>query len=188
MARSTCGIRDPRDGPLRSGLGPVTGQSWGVGGDYVSVFQADKDTPHVAVNDVGTPEDLLAQIDKTIKYFDDGDIVEGTVVLVGEEEVLVDIGYKTEGVVPAGELSIRGDVEPSDVVSVGDDVESLVLQKSDREGRLILSILRAGYERAWVTLQAVKERGEPVRGTVIKVVKGAHPAVCPRAPSARAAL
>jgi small subunit ribosomal protein S1 len=126
----------------------------------------------VAVNDVGTGEDFLAAIDKTIKYFNDGDIVEGTIVKVDRDEVLLDIGYKTEGVIPSRELSIKHDVDPADVVKVGDEVEALVLQKEDKEGRLILSKKRAQYERAWGAIEGLKESDEPVKGTVIEVVKG----------------
>ncbi|MFC0540287.1 30S ribosomal protein S1 [Kutzneria chonburiensis] len=126
----------------------------------------------IAVNDIGTEEDFLAAIDKTIKYFNDGDIVEGTIVKVDRDEVLLDIGYKTEGVIPSRELSIKHDVDPNEVVKVGDEVEALVLQKEDKEGRLILSKKRAQYERAWGTIEALKEKDEPVKGTVIEVVKG----------------
>src|ERR1700743_2195435 len=129
-------------------------------------------SPQVAVTDIGTSEDFLAAVDKTIKYFNDGDIVEGTIVKVDRDEVLLDIGYKTGGVLPSRELSIKHDVDPSEVVSVGDEVEALVLQKEDKEGRLILSKKRAQYERAWGTIEALKDKDEPGRGTVIEVVKG----------------
>src|ERR1700752_3241149 len=129
-------------------------------------------SPQVAVNDIGTSEDFLAAIDKTIKYFNDGDIVEGTIVKVDRDEVLLDIGYKTEGVIPSRELSIKHDVDPNAVVSVGDEVEALVLTKEDKEGRLILSKKRAQYERAWGTIEELKEKDEAVKGTVIEVVKG----------------
>ena len=129
-------------------------------------------SPQVAVNDIGSSEDFLAAIDKTIKYFNDGDIVEGTIVKVDRDEVLLDIGYKTEGVIPARELSIKHDVDPNEVVTVGDEVEALVLTKEDKEGRLILSKKRAQYERAWGTIEALKEKDEAVKGTVIEVVKG----------------
>src|SRR3978361_230114 len=84
-------------------------------------------TPQVAVNDIGSAEDFLAAIDLTIKYFNDGDIVEGVIVKVDRDEVLLDIGYKTEGVIPSRELSIKHDVDPHEVVKVGDEVEALVL-------------------------------------------------------------
>ncbi len=129
-------------------------------------------TPVVAVNDIGSAEDFLAAIDSTIKYFNDGDIVEGTIVKVDRDEVLLDIGYKTEGVIPSRELSIKHDVDPSEVVNVGDEIEALVLQKEDKEGRLILSKKRAQYERAWGTIEAKKDADEVVEGTVIEVVKG----------------
>ncbi|MGJ9412071.1 30S ribosomal protein S1 [Aeromicrobium sp. CF4.19] len=128
--------------------------------------------PQVAVNDIGSEEDFLAAIDSTIKYFNDGDIVDGTIVKVDRDEVLLDIGYKTEGVIPSRELSIKHDVDPSEVVSVGDHVEALVLQKEDKEGRLILSKKRAQYERAWGDIEKIKAEDGVVEGTVIEVVKG----------------
>ncbi|PZF84313.1 30S ribosomal protein S1 [Jiangella anatolica] len=133
---------------------------------------APRTTTQVAVNDIGSEEAFLAAIDETIKYFNDGDIVSGTVVKVDRDEVLLDIGYKTEGVIPSRELSIKHDVDPSEVVAVGDDVEALVLQKEDKEGRLILSKKRAQYERAWGKIEEIKEADGVVSGTVIEVVKG----------------
>src|SRR5437899_685094 len=129
-------------------------------------------TPKVAVNDIGSEEAFLAAIDETIKYFNDGDIVEGTVVKVDRDEVLRDIGYKTEGVIPSRELSIKHDVDPHEVVKTGEQIEALVLQKEDKEGRLILSKKRAQYERAWGTIERIKEEDGVVTGTVIEVVKG----------------
>ena len=126
----------------------------------------------VAVDDIGSAEAFEAAVDSTIKYFNDGDIVTGTVVKVDRDEVLLDIGYKTEGVIPSKELSIKHDIDPFDVVSVGDQVEALVQQKEDKEGRLILSKKRAQYERAWGTIEKVKEEDGVVTGTVIEVVKG----------------
>jgi small subunit ribosomal protein S1 len=129
-------------------------------------------TPQVAINDIGDHDAFMAAIDETIKYFNDGDIVEGVIVKVDRDEVLLDIGYKTEGVIPSRELSIKHDVDPNEVVSVGDQVEALVLQKEDKEGRLILSKKRAQYERAWGTIEKIKDEDGIVTGTVIEVVKG----------------
>jgi len=128
--------------------------------------------PQVAVNDIGSEEDLLAEIEKTIQNFNDGDIVNGVIVKVDRDEVLLDIGYKTEGVIPSRELSIKHDVDPNDVVALGDAVEALVLQKEDKEGRLILSKKRAQYERAWGDIEKIKAEDGVVEGTVIEVVKG----------------
>jgi small subunit ribosomal protein S1 len=125
----------------------------------------------VVVDDLGGTS-LADAIAGTIVEFDDGDIVTGTVVKIDKDEVLLDIGYKSEGVIPARELSIRHDVDPSEIVSLGDKIEALVLQKEDKEGRLILSKKRAQYERAWGTIEAVKERDGVVEGPVIEVVKG----------------
>jgi len=137
-----------------------------------SIEATSSNAENSTVEEVFSDEELLAAIDATIKYFNDGDIVEGTVVKVDRDEVLLDIGYKTEGVIPSRELSIKHDVDPEDVVSVGDHVEALVLQKEDKEGRLILSKKRAQYERAWGTIEKIKEEDGVVRGSVIEVVKG----------------
>ena len=74
--------------------------------------------------------------------------------------------------IPSKELSIRHDVDPNEVVKVGDRIEALVLQKEDKEGRLILSKKRAQYERAWGRIEEVMRSGETIKGPVIEVVKG----------------
>jgi small subunit ribosomal protein S1 len=126
----------------------------------------------VAVNDIGTEEQFLAAVEATLKFFNDGDLISGTVVKIDRDEVLLDVGYKTEGVIPSRELSIRQDADPNDVVKVGDKIEALVLQKEDKEGRLILSKKRAQYERAWGDVERIKEADGIVKGVVIEVVKG----------------
>ena len=126
----------------------------------------------VAINDIGTEEDFIKAVDSTIKNFDDGDLVEGTVVKIDHDEVLLDIGYKTEGVIPSRELSIKKDVDPDEVVEVGDTIEALVVTKEDKEGRLLLSKKRAQYERAWGDIEKIKEADGVVEGTVIEAVKG----------------
>ena len=128
----------------------------------------------VAINDIGTEEDFIKAVDSTIKNFDDGDLVEGTVVKIDHDEVLLDIGYKTEGVIPSRELSIKKDVDPDEVVEVGDTIEALVVTKEDKEGRLILSKKRAQYERAWGDIEKIKEADGVVEGTVIEAVKGMY--------------
>ncbi len=107
-----------------------------------------------------------------MKDFNDGDLVAGKVVRIDRDEVLLDIGYKSEGVIPAKELSIRHDADPSEIVKVGDEIEALVLQKEDKEGRLILSKKRAQYERAWGRIEEIMTGGETITGPVIEVVKG----------------
>jgi len=129
-------------------------------------------TPRQVVSDDLDGTSFEDAIDSTIIDFEEGDIVTGTVVKVDKDEVLLDIGYKSEGVIPARELSIRHDVDPHDIVKVGDNIEALVMQKEDKEGRLVLSKKRAQYERAWGTIEAIKERNGTVRGQAIEVVKG----------------
>jgi small subunit ribosomal protein S1 len=108
----------------------------------------------------------------TMVAFDEGDVVKGKVVRIDKDEVLVDIGYKSEGVIPSTELSIRKSVDPADEVELGEEVDALVLTKEDAEGRLVLSKKRARFEKAWRRIEAAAESGEPVEGSVIEVVKG----------------
>ena len=117
-------------------------------------------------------EEMNNLIDGTITDFDEGDLVNGTVVKIEHDEVLVDIGFKSEGVIPVRELSIRKDANPADIVALGDPIEALVLQKEDKDGRLVLSKKRAEYERAWNRIEEKFNSGENVEGEVIEVVKG----------------
>jgi small subunit ribosomal protein S1 len=115
---------------------------------------------------------IVPNYDATLVPFEEGDVVTGNVVRIDKDEVLVDIGYKSEGVIPANELSIRKSVDPKDEVEMGEEVDALVLTKEDQDGRLILSKKRARFEKAWRRIEAAAESGEPVDGTVIEVVKG----------------
>src|SRR5438445_7567926 len=115
---------------------------------------------------------IVPNYDATLPHFSEGDVVTGKVVRIDTDEVLVDIGYKSEGVIPSNELSIRKSVDPSDEVEMGEEVDALVLTKEDQDGRLILSKKRARFEKAWRRIEAAAESGEPVKGTVIEVVKG----------------
>ncbi len=129
-------------------------------------------TPRSIVDDDLGDADLEKAMGDSIISFDDGDVIEGTVVKIDRDEVLLDIGFKSEGVIPARELSIRNDVNPDEIVHLGEHVEALVLQKEDKEGRLVLSKKRAQYEKAWTTIEQKKNAGEMVSGPVIEVVKG----------------
>ncbi|MDW3178593.1 MAG: 30S ribosomal protein S1 [Acidimicrobiia bacterium] len=125
----------------------------------------------ITENNVNEAE-LDAAYSKSMVTVEDGQLVEGTVVKIDRDEVLLDIGYKAEGVIPSRELSIRNDADPFEIVSMGEAIEALVLQKEDKEGRLVLSKKRAQYERAWGKIEEVKEADGIVKGNVIEVVKG----------------
>src|ERR1044072_3576949 len=102
----------------------------------------------------GPDGELIPDYESTFPTINEGEVVHGQVVRVDKDEVLVDIGYKSEGVIPVAELSIRRSVNP------------------DAEGRLILSKKRARFEMAWKAIERAAESGEPVNGRVIEVVKG----------------
>ena len=120
----------------------------------------------------GPDGELIPDYESTFPTINEGEVVHGTVVRVDKDEVLVDIGYKSEGVIPVAELSIRRSVNPADEVNLGDEIDALVLTKEDAEGRLILSKKRARFELAWKAIEGAAESGEPVNGRVIEVVKG----------------
>ncbi len=115
---------------------------------------------------------LIPDYDAKIVSFEEGDVLTGLVVRVDRDEILVDVGYKSEGVIPLSELSIRRNIDPSEEVALGDEVDALVLTKEDNEGRLILSKKRARFEKAWRRIEEAAESGEAVEGLVIEVVKG----------------
>ena len=120
----------------------------------------------------GPDGELVPDYDAAFPEINEGEVVHGTVVRVDKDEVLVDIGYKSEGVIPVAELTIRRSVNPADEVALGEEIDALVLTKEDAEGRLILSKKRARFELAWKAIEAAAESGEPVTGRVIEVVKG----------------
>ena len=132
-------------------------------GNYVPRQITDQDIEDQFLDDAYTA---------TMVQVEDGQIVSGKVVKVDRDEVLLDIGYKSEGIIPTRELSIRNVVDPGEIVTLGEEIEALVLQKEDKDGHLILSKKRAQYERAWGNIEEVKEKEGTVSGPVIEVVKG----------------
>jgi small subunit ribosomal protein S1 len=120
----------------------------------------------------GPDGEQIPNYEATFPTINEGEVVHGKVVRVDKDEVLVDIGYKSEGVIPVAELSIRRSVNPEDEVKLGDEVDALVLTKEDADGRLILSKKRARFEIAWKAIESAAESGEAVTGKVIEVVKG----------------
>jgi small subunit ribosomal protein S1 len=138
--------------------------------------QTETENAHVVEGSGGLLLEVDGQVvpnyDATFRTIEEGEVVTGHVVRIDKDEVLVDIGYKSEGVIPAAELSIRKSVDPNDEVHLGEEVDAIVLTKEDQDGRLIMSKKRARFEKAWRRIEAANESGEPVEGTVIEVVKG----------------
>jgi len=116
--------------------------------------------------------ELVPNYDLTMVNLNDGDVVKGKVVKIDKDEVLIDVGFKSEGVVPLSELSIRNDVKPEDVLKVNDEIEIMVVQKEDQDGRLILSKKRAEVEQNFNRIEKIYENGDTVEGEIIECVKG----------------
>ena len=162
--------------PEGAGAAPATDQESAAkksdSGPSIKKRRSPKFIDAVNLDSLPDDVDFLEALEMTMVNFEEGDIVTGTVVSVDRDEVLVDIGFKSEGVIPLRELSIRKHVNPTDIVAVGDSVEALVLDKEDEDGRLVLSKKRAQYERAWGRVEELAQSGNTVEGPVIEVVKG----------------
>ena len=118
-----------------------------------------------------TMEELLAEQDSDIKSFKHGDVVEGSVVRIDKDEILVDIGAKSEGVVSNRELYGRH-AESQPQLAIGDTVLVYVLQPESQEGHAVLSLRRAGLERKWRAMQEQFEAGVIIEAPVIDHNKG----------------
>ncbi len=138
------------------------------------IVDREKVSPTNVVNlpDSIAPEDFPEVLEQTMVNFSNGDIIEGTVVSVTRNEIMVDVGYKSEGVIPSRELSVQKDKDPRSILNIGDKVQALVINKEDDDGRLLLSVKRAKYEKAWKEIEKLTKEGSSVKGTVVEVVKG----------------
>ena len=138
------------------------------------IVDREKASPTNVVNlpDTIAPEDFPEVLEQTMVEFSNGDIIEGTVVSVTRNEIMVDVGYKSEGIIPSRELSVQKETDPRSVMNVGEKVQALVINKEDDDGRLLLSVKRAKYERAWKEIEKLTQEGSSVKGTVVEIVKG----------------
>ncbi|MDD3652791.1 MAG: bifunctional 4-hydroxy-3-methylbut-2-enyl diphosphate reductase/30S ribosomal protein S1 [Desulfotomaculaceae bacterium] len=157
------------------------------GGVKVAGLTAGASTPDWIIEEVkrrmidnegmGTNEEMLANEEEMkdaveVKSLRNGEIVKGVVVHVSQDEVMVDVGAKSEGVIPIRELSCCDVNSPQDIVKVGDEIEVCVLKAEDNEGRLILSKEKADAEKTWAKLEEILNTQEAIEGTVREVVKG----------------
>ncbi len=126
----------------------------------------------VVIPDDVKPEDFPELLEKTIVSFNVGDVIEGTIVRIDRNEIMVDVGYKSEGIIPIRELSVRKSTNPNELVKVGEKIKALVLDKEDDEGRLVLSAKRAVFEKVWGDIQEISDNNKSIKGTVIEAVKG----------------
>lgn len=118
------------------------------------------------------PVEAEPNYQETFGALSEGQIVRGKVVYVGKDNVLVDVGYKSEGTIPLDELSHRPVEMPEQVVNIGDEIDVYVLSVEGKEGGLVLSKKRADEENAWKSLQSAFETGEVIEAPVTEQVKG----------------
>ena len=126
----------------------------------------------VAINDIGSLEDFLKAIDESMKTYNVGDVVTGTVVQIDREGVLLDIGCKTEGFVPKKEVTARRTIDINEVISIGQVVSGTIIS-IDSEGQYILSLKEAEVEAIWNQVEAIfHSDNNVVVGQITKLVKG----------------
>lgn len=99
-------------------------------------------------------------------------VVTGKVVQIGTDEVLVDIGYKSEGRIPLNEMGLKPNQEPKDAFNLEQEVDVWVLKVDDAEGNVVLSKRRADAQKAWAQLEQLHAEGKPITAEVTQVVKG----------------
>ena len=103
----------------------------------------------------------------TSSEFEEGEVVRGRVVQVTSTEVLVDVGYKSEGAIPIEEFHRHGKLP-----RVGEEIEVYLEAKEDSEGLIVLSKDKADKIKVWDAIMQAHEKGLPVEGRIVEVVKG----------------
>lgn len=101
-----------------------------------------------------------------------GSVVEGVVVHIDNDSILVDIGTKSEGIIRRGELSTDPSANPEDVASVGEKIRVIVLQQESQEGGPVLSKKRADFMNAWDKVELAFQSKETIKAMVTERVKG----------------
>ena len=116
--------------------------------------------------------DLMDKIDESMVHINSGDIVKGTVISVNESEVLVNIGFMTDGVIPKEEISNEKEINPADVVKVDDEIFVYIIKVNDGEGNVLLSKKRADNVKVWDKFQEILAENKTLEVTVSEIVKG----------------
>lgn len=121
---------------------------------------------------VGKEAPAPRMYEETFAPLEPGQIVQGRVVQVNQDEVMIDVGYKSEGRIPLAELGMKAGQKPEDVVQPGDVIDVFILKVEDSEGNVLLSKRRAEHRVVWERLEKLKESGEPFEAKVTERVKG----------------
>jgi small subunit ribosomal protein S1 len=124
------------------------------------------------MNQQMTTQEFLEAIDASMKSFTRGQIVSGTIVQIGRDGALVDIGHKTEAFIPLAEVSARKDANINEILSIGAIVDAKIIGRNSEEDQYILSLKEGEVEAIWNDLENRHQLSIPVIGKVIKIVKG----------------
>ena len=132
-------------------------------------YNGDDDEEYMFSDDEDN-ENMLEAYDETLRDFEEGEIVKGVVIKIDRDEVMVDVGYKSEGYIPLSEFGTNPDGTPR--VKIGDVVDVYLLRKEDQDGLVVLSKEIADQKIVWDRIAEAHESGEIIQGKVVKRIKG----------------
>jgi small subunit ribosomal protein S1 len=133
-------------------------------------YDGDDDDEEYMFSDDEDNENMLEAYDETLRDFEEGEIVKGVVIKIDRDEVMVDVGYKSEGYIPLSEFGTNPDGTPR--VKIGDVVDVYLLRKEDQDGLVVLSKEIADQKIVWDRIAEAHESGEIIQGKVVKRIKG----------------
>src|SRR3972149_5712628 len=109
---------------------------------------------------------MVQMYDSTIKAIKEGEVVAGRVVGVTRDDIIVDVGFKSEGIIPIDEFG------PTPNVKIGDPLDVYLEEIEDANGQLILSKQKADFMRVWEKIREVHDSGETIQGKIARRIKG----------------
>lgn len=124
------------------------------------------------MKNLGDMNELMKAIEDTMVKVHRGEIVKGKIISIRNDEVMVNIGYKSDGIIPRDELTNDPDIVPSDILSVGDEIEVLILKLDDGDGNVVLSKKRVDTMKSWDEIEEIYNNKSTVKAKVIEVVNG----------------
>ncbi len=131
-----------------------------------------EDAPEAAVGADAVTGQTAEVYERSFPTLSKGEVIKGTVVHIDREGVLVDVGAKSEGIIHLNELSREVAAQAEDIVTVGEEIDVLVIEAESADGNLILSKKRADFEKAWDRVLEAKESGKVITAMVTDRVKG----------------
>lgn len=150
-----------------------------IEGDPVEVLENQESIVDDPVEIVESQEEIsedqrnmMEEYEKTMRSVYSGDTVKGTVIMVTDDEVMVNIGYKSDGIIKKEDYTWEPDVNLKDIIKAGDELEVIVVSINDGEGNVVLSKKLFDAEKNWKKIETAFNEKAPLNGYVKEIVKG----------------